>query len=458
MPKLQMLALAALLVVACGLSSASSPSKKLLEFGWDKPLPASITTAQLESSVFAGVVFQPKVGEVVYTASRFENRLFDEDIAALQKIKSNKLADSFYLVNVNAKTWDWFDDIAWAAAEQNLYNMARVAKQGGLRGIMYDPEVYAFDLWSYASQPQKTQHSFALFETQLRKRGAQTMRAFERAYPGITILTLYGFGFFEIPENATHQSAHASLEQDGSLGLFAAYLEGMLEAASEQVVLIDGYEQSYYHLSREDFEYGRKQALESAQIWVAPNLRAKFQKQVRFANALYLDGLMNLHDSARFFGYYIGNQAERLSVVGHNLYHGLQTSDEFVWVYSEKTNWWKRSAPQGINFSDLEQVFQAASRTAPSNAKTIIAQAKIAFDQRVHVGGDIVGRSGLKIRFAGLENHCGTWNNAQRWSCTQPNGSSFTVQPQTDGVQFDPPSLNFKEQTKNNWSLQFTAR
>jgi hypothetical protein len=444
---------------ACNLPNAATfASKKLIEFGWDKPFPRELTTAQLESSIFAGVMFRPSAGQTIYTPTKLEKSLFDQDIAALNTIKSSKLENSFYILNVNTKPWDWFDDMAWAAAEENLYNMARVAKQGGLRGIMYDPEVYQFDLWAYASQPQKTKHSFAAFQTQLRQRGAQTMRAFERAYPGITILSLYGFAAFEIPENATYQSAQASLETDGGLGLFAAYLEGMLQAASERVVLIDGYEQSYYHLSRQDFEAGRKQALEDAQIWVAPSLHTKFQKQVRFANALYVDGLMNFHHSARFFGYYLRDQNERLNVVGHNLYHGLQTSDEFVWVYSEKLNWWKHTAPQGVSLPALEQVMQDATRAVPSNATAMIAQAKTAFDKRISVGGDIVGRAGLNIVFTGLENHCATWNNAQRWSCTQPGGSSFVVVPKADGVQFEPPSLSFQNQTKDTWALEFNVK
>ena len=223
------LLLGVLLVGACGFAQ-NPPSKKLLEFGWDAPRPSQLTTAQLENSIFQGVTFRSTAGINVIQNKELPNSAFETDIADLQKIKSAKLKDSFYLVNVNTSPWDWFDDTAWAATEKNFFKLARVAKEGGLRGILFDPEVYGFDLWAYGSQPQKSQHSFLQFEAQLFKRGQQTMQAFERAYPGITVLFLKFFGDFDLPDNPTYQNAHAALETDSSLGLFAAFAEGMLQA------------------------------------------------------------------------------------------------------------------------------------------------------------------------------------------------------------------------------------
>ncbi len=454
-------------LVACGVfavqSAPTTPAKKLLEFGWDKPRPAQLTTAQLEQSVFDGVVFRNGASDTIIQPEPLPVSVFDQDIAHLQKIKSKKLENSFMLLNVNAAAWDWFNDATWAVAEANLAQMARVAKQGGLRGILFDPEVYQFDLWAYQSQAQKSKYSFAQFESKMRQRGASLMRAYEREYPGITLLFLYAFAAFELPENATYESAHAALETDGSLGLFASFLEGMLEAASDQAVLIDGNEPSYYYLRGTDFDDARKYSLETAQIMVAPALRAKYQKQMRFSNAVYMDGVMNLWDSARFFGYYLKNNTERGQLITHNVYHGLRTTDEFVWVYGENMDWWKRTANNGVDFAELENPlkqglleFRAGALT--TNPSAAIALAKTAFDARVNIGGDIRGKAGLKIDFGALKNHCGTWNNAQRWSCTQRGGSSFTITPTAANTTFDPPSKTYTNVTKDNWSSHFTAK
>ena len=457
---------AALLINACNQASSiikPSVSKKIIEFGWDKPLPNQLSTANLEQSIFDGVVFKSSVGDKIIVPQVLPKQDFDLDIAALKKIKSNKLANSFYLVLSNADTWDWFDDTTWAAAEQNLFEHARVAKHGGLRGIMFDPEVYQFDLWAYASQPQKSSHSFKEFETQLRKRGAQTMRAFERAYPGITIFYLKSFGVFEIAQNASYETAHAGLEEDGSLGLFAAFSEGMLEAATDKAVLIDGNESSYDHLRPKDFDTGRNRALKDAQIFITPALRTKFTRQFRFANSIYIDGIMNLFDSARFFGYYLQNDTERRNLIAHNIYHGLRSSDEFVWVYSESPNWWTRTLPNA-DLPALENAIKRGKLEYQTNKPlsqdpiAAVTKAETAFKARVDVGGDILGMTGLQISFKGLETHCGTWNNAQRWSCTRPNNSSFTVTPTAPGVTFEPASMTFNNLTKSNWSLKFQAK
>jgi hypothetical protein len=460
------LAGAALFVSACNQASSiigAPVTKKIIEFGWDKPRPDQLTSAKLEQSIFDGVVFKSSVGDKIIVPQIIPEQDFDLDIAALKKINSSKLANSFYLINVNADTWDWFNDTTWAAAEQNLFEHARVAKQGGLRGIMFDPEVYQFDLWAYASQPQKSGHSFKEFETQMRKRGAQTMRAFERAYPGITILYLKSFSAFEITSNASYETAHAALEEDGGLGLFAAFSEGMLEAATDKAVLIDGYEDSYYHLRPTDFDWGRTRALKDAQVFVAPALHAKFKRQFKFANSVYIDGVMNLFDSARFFGYYLQNDTERRTLIAHNIYHGLRSSDEFVWIYSETPNWWTRTLPNGdlpalenaIKRGKLEQQTNKPLSQDPSAA---VFTAETAFKTRVDVGGDILGITGLQISFSGLENHCATWNNAQRWSCTRPNNSSFTVTPTAPGITFEPASMTFSNLTKSNWGLKFQAK
>jgi hypothetical protein len=456
----------ALLVSACNQASSiiSAPvTKKIIEYGWDKPHPDQISSAVLEQSIFDGLTFRSGVSDKIIIPEQLPTQGFDLDIAALQKIKSNKLANSFYMVLSDASTWDWFNDTTWAAAEQNLYQHARVAKQGGLRGIMFDPEVYQFDLWAYASQPQKAGHSFKEFETQMRKRGAQTMRAFERAYPGITIFYLKSFGVFEIAQNATYETAHAALEEDGGLGLFAAFSEGMLEAATDKAVLIDGNESSYDYLRPSDFDTGQTRALNDAQVFVAPELRSKFKRQFKFANSIFIDGVMNLFNSARFFGYYLQDDTERRNLVAHNIYHGLRSSDEFVWVYAESPNWWKRTLPNGdltalesaIERGKLEQQSKKPLSQDPSAA---VNKAETAFKARVDVGGDITGMTGLQISFSGLETHCATWNNAQRWSCTRPNNSSFTVTPTAPGVTFEPASMTFTNLTKSDWSLKFQAK
>jgi hypothetical protein len=445
-------------------STPKTTSKKLIEFGWDKPLPASVTTAKLEGSPFDGVIFRSSAGDWTFLPKALPVNEFDADIAAFKAIKSKKLENSFYEIQSNANPdWDWFNDAMWKSTEANLAQIARVAKQSGLRGVMFDAETYAFNIWQYAVQAKAKTVSFAQYETKLRERGAQTMRVLEREYPGITFLTLWWLNNTGVDFEAANKTSnpyaalHAQLESSGS-GLWVAFVEGMLEAASNGVSFVDGNEESYYYLRSKDFDEARVYAKTQLVNQIRPDLRAK-HKQVQFGNAVYLDGIMNLHRSARFFGYYLKNDSDRLDMISRNVYHGLRSSEEFVWVYGEKLNWWTGQVPVGLDAALRRGQRELLEGKPLSNdPESAIRTAEIAYKARVDVGGDMIGTNGKVPDFGAMQPHCGTWYNASRWSCTQPNGSSFTVTPRLDGVTFDPPSMTFEKLAKSKWEVTFKAK
>ena len=449
-------------------SAPSTPktiSRKLIEFGWDKPVPAAITTTKLEASPFDGVIFRSSAGDWTFLPKALPVKEFDADIAAFKAIKSKKLENSFYEIQSNAnQDWDWFNDAMWKSTEANLAQTARVAKQSGLRGVMFDAETYAFNIWHYKAQARAKMLSFTEYEAKIRERGAQTMRVLEREYPGLTFFTFWWLSNFEPDYAAANKTTnpyatlHTQLEEDGS-GLWVAFVEGMLEAASDRVKFVDGNEGSYYYLRGPEFDAARTRNKSEPLQLIRADLRGKYGKQVQFGNAVYLDGIMNLHQSARFFGYYLNNDTDRQNMIAHNTFHGLRSSDEFVWVYGEKLNWWTGQAPVGLDAALRRGQRELLEGKALSDDPTTAVQvAEIAYKARVDVGGDMIGTSGKIPDFGAMQPHCGTWYNASRWSCTQPNGSSFTVTPKLDGVTFDPPAKTFSKLSKSKWAETFTAK
>jgi hypothetical protein len=447
---------------------AANASKKLIEYGWDKPKPTQLTTAKLEASIFDGVIFRSSAGDRTFTKTPVSSDGFDADIAAFKAIKSKKLENSFYDIQSYApQDWDWFDETSWKSSLANLTQSARVAKQSGLRGVMFDPEPYEFNPWDYAAQARAKTLSFAQYEAKLRERGAQAMRALEVASPGLSFFALKWLSIFDLDYAAAKSAAnpyaalHAQLESDGS-GLWVSFVEGMLSAASGQVRFIDGNEGSYDFLRASDFDTARTQALgasgKSLQL-VQSDLRQKYAQQVSFGNSIFLDGVLNLFDSARFFGYYLKSDQERLNLVTHNIYHGLRSSDEFVWVYGETPDWWKPSLPNGLEAAVARGRSELLAGKPLSNDPTnAVKTAESAYNKRVDVGGELNGTGGRTPDFGPLKNHCATWSNATRWSCTQAGGSSFTVTPKIDGVTFDPPSMTFEKLTKSTWGQTFNAK
>jgi hypothetical protein len=444
-------------------NTPKTTSKKLIEFGWDKPLPAAVTTAKLEGSPFDGAIFRSSAGDWTFLPTALPVKEFDTDIAGFKAIKSKKLENSFYEIQSNANPdWDWFNDAMWKSTEANLAQIARVAKQSGLRGVMFDAETYAFNIWQYTVQARAKTVSFAQYEAKIRERGAQTMRALEREYPGLTFFTFWWLSNFEPDYAAANKTAnpyatlHTQLEQEGS-GLWVAFVEGMISVASAQATFVDGNEGSYYYLRGSDFDAARARASEALQL-IRPDLRGKY-KQVQFGNAVFLDGVMNSYQSARFFGYYLNNDTDRQNMIAHNVFHGLRSSDEFVWVYGEKVNWWTGQAPAGLDAALRRGKRELLEGKPLSNDPvSAVNAAEVAYKARVDVGGDLIGTNGKVPDFGTMQPHCGTWYNATRWSCTQPAGSSFTLTPKLDGVTFDPPSKTYSNLSTSKWSETFSAK
>ena len=219
--------------------------------------------------------------------------------------------------------------------------------------------------------------------------------------------------------------------------------------------MTDGHS-SFYTL---DFDAARTRNKGELPQLIRADLRGKHSKQVQFGNAVFLDGVINSYQSARFFGYYLNNDTDRQNMIAHNVYHGLRSSDEFVWIYGEKVNWWTGQAPAGLDAALRRGQRELLEGKALSNdPATAVKVAEAAYKSRVDVGGDMIGTNGKVPDFGAMQPHCGTWYNASRWSCSQPNGSSFTVTPKLDGVTFDPPAKTFSNLSKSQWTETFTAK
>ncbi len=63
--------------------------------------------------------------------------------------------------------------------------------------------------------------------------------------------------------------------------------------------------------------------------------------------ALYMDQVLDLRQPPeQYLSHYL-TPAERLRFFEHNVYYALTASDEYVWCYSERMNWWQDKVPDG---------------------------------------------------------------------------------------------------------------
>jgi len=347
-------ALAAWMVCAVSLLAGEAPSppaKKLIEYGWDVPTPAQMRDelAGMEKRPFDGLIFRLAGGHNAFATKPLDPAKFADDESILRGLKFKQFRDNFVLIwGSPPADFDWFDDTQWEAIESNAKLLTGIAQAGRIRGICFDPEPYDFSLWDYAKQPRAKSYSFAEYRSKVRQRGVQLMRAFEKAMPGATILTFFHLSLYDRFATMPEYARTERLARE-SWGLMPDFFVGMLESASPQAKFVDGNENAYYYTSREQYFRAYHAIRERARGLLPPDLREKYNRQVQAGQALYVDQNFALRqpNTEKYLSYKMTPE-ERAKWFEHNTYWAIYTTDEYVWCYSERMNWWKDQTPPGL--------------------------------------------------------------------------------------------------------------
>jgi len=350
-------ALSAILGVAILLASSSPgraqdlpPTKKLIETGWDEPDTERLlqNLEDMEKRPFDGVVVgvagwkedeaTPPARKRVplrpaFSRDPWKREWFQKPIEDLKACKFRRFTDNFLILGANPGNVDFFDDEGWAAIVGHWRIAAWVAKQGGLKGIVFDPETYSalHAQFHYAAQPQREKHSFAEYCAQARERGRQVFRAVADEYPDLTLLG----SFMNIAcVAAAGQSDPKPLLAIQPYGLYPAFIDGWLDAAPPKMAFVDGCENAYRYNSAERYLESAALIRGACQTLVSPENRAKYRAQVQVGFGVYLDAYANPPTSPWLRG---GLPAGRLRA---NVATALRVADQYVWVNGEKHRWW----------------------------------------------------------------------------------------------------------------------
>jgi hypothetical protein len=148
----------------------------------------------------------------------------------------------------------------------------------------------------------------------------------------------------------------------------------MLEGAGMGVTFIDGNENSYYYEDPELFYRAYHTIRHRALGLIPEELQTKYKTQVQVGTSVYMNRVLG-----RFYGSAVNFSPEnRLRFFEHNLYYALQTSDEYVWVYSDwPITWWYDFLPgkRGIPL--------------PEGTEEAMRSAKMKYDQGKPLGFDL---------------------------------------------------------------------
>jgi hypothetical protein len=317
------------------LSEEHPGGKKLIEWGWDEPDTKFIRTniERMEEYPFDGFIFHvvsSKGGNFTWEmwgSRRFDIDEFRHSIDNLKATEFHRFTDRFLRVNVTPGKTDWFDDEAWRTVLNNFAVAAQVAEEGGCKGFMFDVEQYNEGLFNYGKQKHRDSKTFANYQARVRQRGREWIKEVNRHFPDITILLTFGYRVAQPPEGKSRSEAH--------YGLLADFLDGLLEACSEQTRIVDAWEYSYPYKERRQFEEAYATIKEKSADWTA--VPDKYRRHVEAGFGIWMDCRWrqvgwNLDDFSK--NHFTPDQFETA------VRSALDLSDEYVWVYTEQPRWW----------------------------------------------------------------------------------------------------------------------
>jgi len=322
--------------------------KKFIEAGWDKPDTARLRAnlSQMEKTPFDGVIIgvtgKDDAGKTVQARSAFSDvpwkkAWFQSSIDDLNAIHSKKLTDNLIQVGANPGNVDWFDDAGWKQIVNHFRIVAEIAKEGHLKGILFDPEAYTkpYRQFDYSTQAQHDKHTFEQYQAKARQRGKEVIAAVASVDRN---LLFYTFFMNSVNATAIKTPDPQMALQTYSYNLYPAFINGWLDAAPPSMIFVDGCEgQGYHGNSQLDFLQTANLIRNTALDLVAPENRQKYLAQVQVSFGLYLDAYVNPPTSPWYIDPKGVSPTQRLQI---NAGFATESANEYVWVYGEKYRWW----------------------------------------------------------------------------------------------------------------------
>ena len=332
---------------------------------WGKGLADRLEKMQTDRPFVDGAVFHigAEEGAPLWAFNRekwTEQKLMFGELERIAQ-KSTRYKDNFILVSAHARNAkpDFFDDALWIDIVANAELLGKAVKISGSRGIVFDAEFYStkesYSPWWYDRTDKKIAHespyiqrgqSFETVKAKARQRGREYMAALQKEKPDITVMTLF---LYSLPR-ACALTDEKLPKSDYSL--LPAFGDGMLEALGSNASIIDGHEGSYYidesrkyfeDSDQGDYPFARK----AGQTLCAPELLSKWNARGQVAMAPYVDLCYNLYSPAKW-----RTTEYQSRWLQHNIYNSLLASDQYVWIYVEKIEFWTGAGtPPGLDLA-----------------------------------------------------------------------------------------------------------
>ncbi len=253
---------------------------------------------------------------------------FRPAIDDLKAVRWRKFTDNFLPACICSSGQDfgfnWFDERRWKTVLNNWRILVTIAKEGGCKGIILDPEHYGAYFFHYPEMRKRVDKPFEAYSERVRQCGQQLMNATKAIFPDITILMLFG------PSHLAFYPQVKSLEQQ-DYGLLPPFVDGMMEVADRRAKFVDLCEFAYGYKDRHQFLAAYHTIVNKAPTFsLFPEL---YRSKIRVGFGLWLD-----YGSGRQ-GWYVDDFRKNHfspEEFQRSLQMALELSDEYVWIYTQQ--------------------------------------------------------------------------------------------------------------------------
>ena len=236
------------------------------------------------------------------------------------------------------KRIDWNDDVRWQRLCENVAVVARLAKEGGIKGFAIDEEDYC-----KTEQFQRINGDapYPVLKEKVRARGREFFAAIFKEFPDARInsswlySTILRWPRWIKPSRGDDQ--RAALESLGELWPY--FMNGFIDVMPPEAMLAEGNEERGYHgiaLNR-DFEVAAWETSRGILPQIAPENRRKFLGQLSVSFGCYIDMYVNASTVKDYYHPPLcGSRSVRFY---SNISRMLAVADDFIWIYGEKGQW-----------------------------------------------------------------------------------------------------------------------
>lgn len=312
------------------MASSFEPKRPLLiKHGWEFPsvsfVAENIRTMEKRPVDGVAIRMDDNLSEKVMRTVPVSYEEFAENLLPLASLNSPTLKHNFIIVFATP-AGNIFDE-GWDVVAQNFGNLAKAAKEVGLEGIFFDIEEYFGDSLIY---PVNCGENKTVEEarSKMRERGRQIMDAMRAQWSDVRFLSTHGpylsdsATFLYLRDNGmdVNDVAWANV-------LNASLLVGMMQSAyGTEAKFIDGGE-FYEARTVEQFQaikYWQKEGMAMHSEIIPDDFRPCWSQALSSSFGIYDD--CNDMDAAMW----------KATII-----NALKVADDYVWLYSERYDWWR---------------------------------------------------------------------------------------------------------------------